>query len=158
MKFGGREVKPNIVLVPIPRDNDDDFIFQLKAVPDLEKFIELCPEPKPPKKTFPGGRTAVDREDPEFTKKLEEHAEYRFHYMAIESLKATEALEWDTVDHLNPETWSNWIDEMKEAGFTEVEVNRVVNGVMDVNCLNEERVEEARARFLAGQQADPESE
>jgi hypothetical protein len=153
MKLGGEKfVKPNLEIIVIPRGDGEDIVFKAGPVGNMDDFEKLCPLPEPPVKMYPGGRKSQNVKDEGYQKKLAEHAELRFHFMAIQSLKMTEELEWETVDEAEPSTWTNYMDELREAGFSEVEVNRVVQGVMDANCLNEDRIEEARQRFLASQQ------
>jgi hypothetical protein len=88
--------------------------------------------------------------DPSYVAMLQNWGKKRFAYMAIKSLMPSE-IEWDAVTIDNPSTWLKWQDELKAAGFTQVEVNRISGLVLDANCLNEERLEKARALFQLGQ-------
>jgi hypothetical protein len=152
MKLGSRTLgTPNIEVLVLPR-GDGDIVFKAQAVLNMKDFEKLYPAPEPPTKMYPGGRKAEEVNDPDYIKSMEEYSETRFHYMALQSLKATEELEWETVDESDPSTWKNYVDELGEAGFTEVEVNRVIQIVLDANCLNEDRIDEARRRFLLQQQ------
>lgn len=153
MKLSGKKlVKPNVEIIIIPRGDGDDIVLKAGPAADMETFDKICPAPKPPTRIYPGGRKAEDINDENFQKEQAQHAETRFYYMALKSLSINPELEWETVDLDRPATWKNFLDELKEAGFSEVEVNRVVQGVMDANCLNEDRIDEARQRFLASQQ------
>ncbi len=153
MKLNGKTlIKPNIELIIIPRGDGEDIVFKAQGVNDTTVFDKLCPTPEPPTRIYPGGRKAQDVTAPEYLKSLAEQNSQRFHFMMLESLKVTEGLEWDTVDISRPETWKNYADELAAAGLTNTEINMVVNGVMAANCLNEDRIEEARQRFLVSQQ------
>ena len=56
----------------------------------------------------------------------------------------------------NPTTYNNYKKEMEEANFSQAEIVRIINGVLSANGLDEERVEEAKKRFLALQQVPKE--
>lgn len=157
MKMNGKTVlRPNIELIVIPRGDGDPIIFKATGVNDTSIFEKLCPPPEPPTRLYPGGKKVQDITAPEFKKKLTEHNLLQFHFMILKSLEATEGLEWDTVDISRPETWKNYPEELQAAGLTNTEVNMVVNGVLAANALNEDRIEEARQRFLASQRAQSE--
>jgi hypothetical protein len=70
----------------------------------------------------------------------------------ITSLRATEGLEWDKIQYNNPDTWKLYKEELKESGFSSFEVDKIINGVMSANCLDEDKIEQARRSFLAGQE------
>lgn len=66
----------------------------------------------------------------------------------MKSLEATPDLEWENVDVEDPNTWNNFRQEMTDSGFSAIEINRVIAECLNVNALNEEKIEEARQRFL----------
>jgi hypothetical protein len=74
--------------------------------------------------------------------------------MVIRSLEPSE-IEWDTVDPDNPSTWLNWDRDMKSAGLSQVECNRILQLVFQANCLDEAKLQKAREAFLLGQQPVP---
>lgn len=157
MRLGGKKfVKPNVELIIIPRGDGEDIILKASAVKNMELFEQLCPTPEPPTRIYPGGRKAKDVSSPEYVQQVSEYSELRFHFIALESLKETTELEWETVDMDRPATWKNFMTELKDSGFSEIEINRIIQGVMNANCLNEDKIEEARQRFLALQQAESE--
>ncbi|HUP80812.1 MAG TPA: hypothetical protein VM260_19835, partial [Pirellula sp.] len=45
-------------------------------------------------------------------------------------------------------TWENYTTELKEAGFVDAEVSRIISGILDVNSVNEQLIDEARKSFL----------
>ena len=76
----------------------------------------------------------------------------RTNYLIAASLRATPDLEWETVQLDNPSTWKNITSELKDADFSELEIGRIRQGVMRANSLDEGMIDEARDRFLLGQQ------
>jgi hypothetical protein len=72
--------------------------------------------------------------------------------MCLRSLEPSN-IEWETVDIDDPGTWLNWDVELKAAGISDVEGQRIINLVMAANSLDEKKVEEARQAFLLGQVA-----
>ena len=75
--------------------------------------------------------------------------------MAIKSLEPTE-IEWQRVDIDKPETWLLWTEELKDAGLSEVEVQRVIILVMQANSLDENKLRKAREAFLHGLEVEKE--
>lgn len=152
MKYKGKAVKgSNQEIIPIPRP-DGDIVFIATAVKNWSKFDKLVPEPVPPQIIRPGGVKTEDRNDPQYKKLLQKWAEEKSNYLIIYSLKDSPDVEWETIDLEKSETWANWKKELEEAGFTEIEVSRVMVGVMRANSLDEKMIDEARANFLLGQQ------
>ena len=112
MKLHGSIIdKPDNEIVVIPRKKKD-LIFEASAVLDFTDFDKLCPIPKPPTILKPGGIKVKNVEDPEYNKKLNEWAEKKDAWIYITSLRTTSGLEWETVKYDDPETWSNYSDEM----------------------------------------------
>lgn len=154
MKIKGKKIEgPNVEVVIIPRGEGDDIIFKAEAVLDMSQFEQLCPTPTAPLKMIQGGAKVPDFEDKEFQKALNEYSKKRTEYMFIKSLSATEGLEWEIINPIDPLTWGLLEEEFVKAGLSQIEISRIMNGVITANCLNEDRLEEARQRFLAGQRA-----
>ena len=152
MKYKGEKVSGrSSVIIPIPRDGGD-IVFVAQAIKGWEEFERTVPEPKPPKILMAGGKTSEDKNDPVYLTEVTKYNEKRTHFMVIRSLAATPDLEWETVDLEKSETWGNYETELKDADFSIMEINRIVQGVMRANCLDEEMIDEARRAFLAGQQ------
>lgn len=153
MRIGGRKIEgPNEEILVIPRSGPDgNIVLKARAVLDMEEFNAMCPTPKPARIRKKDGTSYDDVKDVKYTKAIDEYASRRTAYLVIKSLEATEDLEWDTVQMGDPSTWGNYLEELKGSGFSEIEVNRIVMAVMRANCLDEQRLEEARASFLAGQ-------
>jgi len=154
MKYAGKKLdEPISDVVVIPR-NGEDIVFKCQCVTDFSQFDAICPAPEPPKVQFRGQANAIPNyDDPEYQKQLDEYSRNRINWMVLQSLKATEELEWETVDYNNPATWENYSKELEEAGFSNVHVGRIIDTVSHVNGLNERMMDEAKQRFLAGQQA-----
>lgn len=152
MKIFDREIKgPNVEIIVIPRSGDiADIVFQAAAILDYKPFETLCPEPKPPMKILKGGKREYNLEDLGYTQARDRWGDQKVAWMVLESLKATPGLTWDTVVESNPKTWTKYVDELKESGFSQIEIQRITTGVFTANCLNEARLEEARANFLRG--------
>ncbi len=149
MKLNGRILKdPNEVVIATPRENSDDIILKARAVLDMEEFDTMCPEPSPPVRRLASGKTIENPKDPGFLQQVQNHATLRLSWIVLKSLEATDDLEWDDVDVSDPTTWNFFREEMKNAGFSVIEINRVVGECLNVNALNEEKIEAARQRFL----------
>ena len=58
--------------------------------------------------------------------------------------------EWDTVNGDDPSTWTNWEDDLKNAGLSVIERKHVLGLVMQVNSLDEQKIQAAREVFLRG--------
>lgn len=154
MKLKGKKIDgPSIETIIIPRGkNPEDFIiFKAQAVLDYSEFDALCPRPKPPVKMLKGGKREIDQEAPSFQEAARVWATRRYSWTVLKSLEATEELEWETVDLGKPETWENYEKELEESGFTIAEMNLIYEGVMSVNAMSNEKLEQAREAFLAFQ-------
>ncbi len=153
MRLHGQPIsKPNVEICPIPRGEGNDIIFKCQAVLDMDEFDQLCPTPKIPLKVIKGNKKVEDPDSPSYKTLLNEYNANRINYIILKSLEATESLEWDSIKMGDPSTWANYEKEFKASGFSNIEVMRIVNTVMSANCLNEDRIEKARADFLASQE------
>ena len=148
MKIAGQEVQGiSEEILVLPR-LDGDLVFRAQAVQDYDAFEALCPEPKAKRMLVAGG-WKEDTKSPGYKKEMEEFAERRFAYIALKSLEPSE-IEWDTVNMDDPSTWANYMEDLKKAGLSATEVNRIVLCVMSANCLDEGKLEKARDAFLRG--------
>ena len=150
MKIFGEETKANLVIIPIPRGNNTAIIFQAEAVLNNDDFDKLCPLPSPPMITFPGKEPTQDVTDKDYIEKVSKYSTNKFCWMILKSLEATEGLTWDTVEMNNPDTWDNYEEELRKGGFTESEIIHIINGVIQANGLSDDKIDEARKSFLAG--------
>lgn len=153
MKIKGKKIEgPNIEIIILPRGNED-LVFKAQAVLDTSAFDQLCPRPEPPKMMKRGGQLVSNVEDPGYQQAIQAYGKLRSSWMIIQSLRATDDLEWETVKYDDSSTWNGYEDELRKSGFAEMEISRLITGVMTANALNEDKIEEARNRFFAGQQA-----
>lgn len=149
MKIAGQTVGgPNKVTLVLPREATDDIIFTAIGLTDLTEVDSLIQEPKPPAKQVKGG-VEYDRSDPNFKLQMAEYNVKKMAWIVLKSLEPSD-IEWSTVNLDKPSTWSNYLDELKEAGFSEVEVNRITNIVMQANALDDAKLDAARQSFLSG--------
>jgi len=155
MRIQGHDLSgPAVEIIPIPRD-DGDIIFKAQAVLDYGPFDEMVPRPEPPIRTHAkSGRKEILVDDPDFVQKLTDYARLKQKYMFIMSLQATEGLEWDEIKINDPETWDKFDSELEGAGFNMAEISYIILGIHRANGLDEERMDEARERFLADQKQE----
>lgn len=152
MKLGGRKLtNNNLEIVVIPR-NDGDLAFKFKPVLSTDDFDKLVKIPDVPIISDAQGTRSLP-DDPMYRKQVLEYIGLKSQWMFLESISATEGLEWETVNIGDPKTWSAYIDELKASGITEIETQLLTRAFEKVNCLNETHLEEARNRFLASVQA-----
>lgn len=151
MKIHGRKIEgPNEEIVVIPR-NGGDIVFRAQAVLNFDEFEKLCPVPQAPKTLMPGGGYSENIEASSYKEAVSEWANQRTHWMILKSLSATEGLEWETVKPEDPKTWENYQQELETSGFSPMEQARIVQAVTSACGLNQDKINEATERFLAGQ-------
>lgn len=148
MKLGGKSIKRPEKKPVVFKRGDDEYVFWIKPVLSFEEHSKINPEPTTVR-TYPGGRT---EEVPDESKHDEWH-DQRMAWLFIESLSATPDLEWDQVDLNKPETWSKFKDELADSGFSDFEINYLISQILDLSCINVNKIEEATQDFLATQQA-----
>jgi hypothetical protein len=153
LKIGGVEIKgPKTALLVIPRENQD-IALKFVAVTDDAEYDLLVPMPIPPKVMKVGVGTIENYEDTNYKAALKRRGEYREDWYFLESIKPSK-IEWETVKAENPETWKNWREEFKTAGFSVLEINTIYATFLETNVLSDKMLDEARLRFLASQQAE----
>jgi len=150
MRINGIEVNgPNEEILVLPR-KDQNIVFRATALKSFDEFDALVPLPK-----APGYRTKdgfkENENDPTYRQAKEQYDQKRFAYLVVVSLEPSE-IEWSEVDINNPRTWMKWQDEFKEAGFSEFELGRIQQLVLQANALDETKLEEARKSFLLGEE------
>lgn len=148
MKYRGKRLeKPQKTCLVLPRQAGD-IVLWFNPVLDFDAFLLLCPAPKPPVITKPGGGQITNLDDKKFLKDLDVHAAQRTSWMILKSLEGNE-IEWETVDMLKPETYENFQKELIDTGFSQLELNRIIGGVIDACGLNSAKIDEATKSFLA---------
>jgi len=149
MKIKGKKIEgPNVEVIAIPRAMGEDIIFLAKAVLDMTSFEKMCPAPMPPMKMVAGGQQIPNLQDKDYLSSVNSLSVKRLAWIVLTSLAETEELEWETVDLADHSTWENFRSEMRNSGFSDTEINRVVAGCISANALNDEKIEAARDRFL----------
>jgi len=153
MKYKGQTIEKGNrdEVVVFPRQGGN-IVIHARPVLDYEPFEKLYPQPVPPKVLKPGGIRSENVEHPTYKKALDEYATRRSHWTILQSLEATEDLEWERVDMAKPETWHLYPEELSEAGFTPYEILRITELVLTACGLNQEKIDEATADFLAGRE------
>jgi hypothetical protein len=152
MRILGQEIKgPNEELIVIPR-GDSQIVLKARAVLDYKDFEKMCPEPTAPWIMKPGGAKERDYKDAKYVAAIRQRVTKQTYYMFIKSLEATPGLEWETIDIKAPETWLNFEKELESAGFSAIERNIITRSVFVANNLDEQKIEEARQRFIRSQE------
>ena len=153
MKIAG--IDPNSLsretLLVLPR-GETQIVFRAKGLKDMSEFNAVCPIPKAPGKLTKDG-FVPNTNDPTYQQVMQQWSSKRLGYMVVKTLEPTE-IEWDTVDPANPKTWGNWEADLKNGGLSQFECNRVTALVLEANSLDDEKLDKARAIFLAGQQQE----
>lgn len=153
MKIFGERPTPSEDFIVLPMGNGDMTI-RARASADPAQFTKVVPEPTPPTVMRPGGVKSVDITDRDYLKLLGDRNALYGSWVILESLKATEGLEWETVKEGDPTTWSNVEQELKEAfGFQGF--NRIIDLINQVNLIDDQKIHEAKARFLASKGVEP---
>jgi len=151
IKIAGQEIEavlPEDLIILRP-GTDNEIIIRARAFRDFDEFHAVCPVPEPPGRQERGRGWVPNLQDQTYKQRMEQHALQRVGWMAIKSLYE---IEWTNVDIDKPKTWAGWEDELKESGFTSVECNLIMALVLDVNGLNESKMQMARESFLRGQE------
>lgn len=148
MKIKGKKILgANREIIAIPRGEGDDIVFIAEAVLDHKLFDKLCPVPKPQLKKI-DGVDVPDFDDKNYKKNILRYSEKKTTWLILTALKATPELEWEQVNFNDPSTWALFRKELNDSGFSDLEVNRIINGALTAQGLNEAKIEAARDRFL----------
>ena len=155
MLLNGEKIEgPNVEVLVLPRGNNrPDVVFHFQAIIDNSPFEKMCPMPQPPVRIMKGGKKDPNFEDAGYKSEVALYHEKRIAWIVLESLKATPGLAWETVKADDHTTWIGYEKELKESGFSYIEVQRIQNSAFSANSLNESLVEEARKSFLLGLEA-----
>lgn len=148
MKIGGVAVfLPPRDVVVFPRA-EQNLIFHIIGVESFEEFDTICPRPKPPQ-MLKKGRQQDNFDDPAYAKQHEAWAQARQDWLLIKALAVPEnEITWDEVIISDPTTYAKVNDELRAIGLTQIELNRLIGKMYEVNALSETGMESARANFL----------
>jgi hypothetical protein len=154
MRIGG--IDPNTLpkeeFLVLPR-GEEMIVFRATGVPNYDEFNALCPSPKVPMKLVKGSREP-NLDDKDYKSLIAIYNTNRIGWLVVKSLEPSN-IEWDTVKPDKPSSWKNWETDMQKNGFNQVECNRVTQLVFQANCLDEDKLNQARENFLRGQQPEP---
>ena len=151
MKIKGKKLEStNEMTIVLPRYNGEDVIFKATLVDfsDMEKILKL---PKAPY-ILRRGKQIENTDDKGYEDQCLQYLIKRENYTVAASLLATPGLEWETVDLEKPETWNNCEKELLASGLPRPEVVYIYEKVRQVNSLDQNKLDEARDRFLLIQQ------
>ena len=149
MKYKGRKLVGRNTDVLVLMRGNERIVFKAEALDNYDDFNKMCELPDPPVKLLPGGVKEPNKNDKSYLKRLDDYAKRKTDFCILKSLSINEDVEWEKVDMQKPETWCLWREELKEAGFTEVEMLRILQLCVKVNCLDDDLLEKAREDFLA---------
>lgn len=153
MKIAGVAVvgpKDEFVVFPNRLADGKDLVFRARAILDYSDFDALEPHPVPPMiRKSSSGPAVLDVESPDYKKAIDLYAVKKYDWMIIQSLRATEGLEWDTINYSDSSTWANWRNELRTIGFTGTEINRILEIINTANGFNQQKIDEATENFLA---------
>ncbi len=154
MKINGQTLdEPSKEVLVIPKGSMKA-IFEISMVTDYTEFDALCPEPKIPTMIKPGSAEPIEMpEEPKYQEERRKWSELKYNYMILKSLETSPGLEWDEADIAKPATYELWRKELEESHFSDAEILKIIQTVVNVNGLNTERIEEATASFLVEQEA-----
>lgn len=153
MKLRGRVVNnTNIAIVVIPRE-DEPLVFRFKPVIKFDEFDNYVKLPEPPTIQPNGKPKFKDFEDADYKTELTKYAVLKHQWMFLESISATEQLEFETVKRNDPTTWHLVQKELEDAELTITERNMLLEGFNSANSLDEDKLRVARDSFLASAQA-----
>lgn len=152
MKIHGKAIdRPKPEPVILPRNGGTDIVFMMGPV-NMGDFNQYCKEPQPPMVLKrEDGIPYPDFTDEDYKKALKTHANRKMDWMILESFKATEGIEWETVKLEDPDTWHLWREELANDGFSTIEINQIYEGFMIANSMSEAKLKEARDRFYRSQ-------
>jgi hypothetical protein len=150
MLIKGKTISLAEEILVLPRIGGD-LVFKARAVRSFEEFETMVTEPKPKMMVKAGETEAQPMVDDAYKQKKASYGRLRLVWMIIKSLSATEGLVLETVNMDDPSTWENFWVELTSTGLSFVEQEMLVNLAQSANSMNQDKIEEARKRFLAGQ-------
>lgn len=149
MKYKGKKLEGRNTDVLVLMRGKDRIVFKAQAIENYDDFEKLCPVPEPPIKLLPGGIKEPNVNDKNHLKRMDDYATNKTDFTILKSLEISSDLEWEQVKIQEPTTWHFWKKELKESGFTDIEILRIVQLCTRVNCLDNELLDKAKEDFLA---------
>ncbi len=152
MKINGEKIEGvNVATMVFPRENGKAIVLKAQGVLSFDGFNKLCPLPIAPLIKRPGKPDVMNVKDKKYLDEIDMWATKKTHWMILESLRATPGLEWETVVEIDSDTWGNYVQELRDAGVTDAEMNYIQRSVANVCGLNEGYIKQATESFLADQ-------
>jgi len=156
MKLNG--IVPKVereVVIPILSDTVSLY-FIAKPIASYDPFEALCPMPK----ARIGGEPGKERpmvETSDYKEAMRKHGQLFAEWVNVTTLAEVagsdgkrEAIDWETVDLEQIETYPNWRVELKENnGLSESDIRRIELEVLRCNSMDEALIEKAKEDFLA---------
>jgi hypothetical protein len=151
MKVGGVQVTPPPEGLLVLEREHGDLVFRARPVPidAWDHFNKLCPEPAMPM-VLVKGEKKPNPNDETYQHNVRRLAAKRIAYLCLKSLEPSN-IEWDNVKMDDPDSWEKFEDDLRAAGMTEIEIDRVIKLCVGANTLDEEKLKKARESFLRGQ-------
>lgn len=151
MKVGGVQVTPPPEGLLILEREEGSLVFRAKsvAIEAWDHFNKICPEPSIPMVLVKGEKKPNTTDETYQLQCRKLHAK-RIAYLCIKSLEPSN-IEWDTVNMDDPDTFEKFEDDLRTAGMTEIEIQKVIQLCVGANSLDEEKLKKARESFLRGQ-------
>ncbi len=150
MKLNGQVPEKNERTIYFERPNTS-VVFKIRPVESFERFHALCGLPPVKPTALVPGKGKVEEETPQYLASVANYVSNQMSYIYIWSLKATEELTWDRVKEDDPTTWSQWVDELSEANILPKEIAYLASQILEVNALDDEKLDKARKSFSVGQ-------
>ncbi len=148
MKINGKILDGPSHEILVLEHNGEEIVFKAQAVLSYEEFEKIYPHPQPPSILKRGaGKAEKDFNDKKYQKELDEYASAKSYWMILKSLEPSK-IEWQKVKMDDPSTYKYFDDELS-AVFTEATKMEIMNIITTANGLNDDKLKEARERFLA---------
>ena len=133
MRLRGKELTPPAPVSVSFFRGAEEITFVAKAVLNFDRFNALCPVPRAPVTTFVStGKKVRNTEDHKYNQRISDYIDQKTAWIIIESLSATEGLEWDTVKIDEPDTWMNFEKDLTSF-LGENEYERLIEAVKESN-------------------------
>jgi len=153
LRIGNQVIDSPAEEILVLRGHPNELVITARAVLSMEDFDRYCPVPVAHMAFVAGKGNIRMTEDPRFKADMETYGEKRFAFMAIKSLEPSD-IEWARVKLDEPNTWVEWTEELKDAGLSETEIQRIIVCVMQANSLDENKLKEAKAAFLQAREQE----
>lgn len=164
MLLKGKKLTSFVDYVVLKREGGR-LIFKVEPIKDWDAFDKIYPLPEPPKIVGKGGKKGTDLTDKRYQEALVSYETLRSHWIILTSLTRVyfkydddteENIEWEKVKMSDVNTWGEWHRELIDSGITLGEIANIKSKIVDINGLNQSKLNEARDDFLAGLQ-EPQS-